>query len=271
MDKVITVVIPTYNRKRLTDRAVDSVKTSRPDLVEIIVVDDCGADPYSYAAQANPHGILVHVIRRDNNGGAGLARMTGVNAASGELIAFLDSDDEYCSAWIDALISEHISQDGSVRQAAIYAGRVSGGKISHSVVWHYVKTMPNGLRLLTGRVIAVLFNPFYTPSIAISKPICQFSDRLRFCEDYYTMVEAIFKAKRLVMIDEVACALGRKPNSPGGASGIRMKMFNGELSVRITMIKANYIPFLFKIIVPVGMVHQLLRSLLKLVLVRQNY
>lgn len=263
MDKVISVVIPTYNRKLLTDRAVESVKSRRPDLIELIIVDDCGTEPYSYAAQFNHSGVSVRVIRCANNGGAGLARKAGVSAASGELIAFLDSDDEFGGAWLDAVIHEHASRQECVKGASIYVGRAAGGKVSHYLAWHFIKNMPDGLMLLAGRVITVFFNPFYTPSVVISKSICRFSD-LRYAQDYYTMVEAIFKAKGFVILDELACMLGRSPNSSGGLTGAKMEMFKGEMTIRKDMLKADYIPVSYKLFVPIGMIYQLSRSLIKL-------
>lgn len=270
MDKCVSVIIPTYNRRLLTDRAVESVKARRPELVEILVVDDCGTEPYNYAAQLNHSGISVRVIRLAVNGGAGRARGAGVNEATGELIAFLDSDDEFGGAWLDALIQRHLSQDGYVKGAAIYVGRAQGGSFIAGLVWSFVKGMPAGLRLWAGRVITVFFNPFYTPSIAISRHICRFSDKLRYCEDYYTMVGAIFRSRRLEVIDESACVLGRAPNSTGGMSGARTEMFKGEMSVRMEMLKADYVPLCYKALVPPGMAYQIARSLLKSVFMRQR-
>ena len=268
MDRLISVIIPTYNRKELTDMAVASVVTSFPSLVEIIVVDDCGSVAYSLDA-LNPNGVPIHVIKLDKNVGAGMARQAGVAQASGKFIAFLDSDDVFGGNWLDVLIHEYISRNKYAKQGLVYVGRVTGGKFSHYLVWHVVKNMPDNLRLWIGRIITIFFNPFYTPSIAMSKSICRFSDQLRYCEDYYTMVEAIFKAERLFVINELACVIGRNPNSSGGLSAVKMEMFKGEMRVRAEMLKADFVPSLYKIIVPVGMLYQLFRSLIKLTFMRR--
>jgi glycosyltransferase involved in cell wall biosynthesis len=88
----ISVVIPAYNAAEYIGRAIDSVlaQTRRPD--EIIVVDDGSTDDTT--AVVETYGPPVRLIRQEN-GGASIARNTGINAATSEWIAFLDSDDEW--------------------------------------------------------------------------------------------------------------------------------------------------------------------------------
>lgn len=88
----VSVVIPTYNRPDATRRAVESVLNQDFTFVhEIIVVDD-GSDD---GAQLSPvlEEKAVRIIRHDRNRGAASARNSGIEAATGEWIALLDSDD----------------------------------------------------------------------------------------------------------------------------------------------------------------------------------
>lgn len=90
-DPTISVVIPTYNRsERLLTEAIDSVLEQDPGPDEVIVVDDGSDPPSSWVADRFGDG--VDYLHRPN-GGIGAARNTGVARASGELLAFLDSDD----------------------------------------------------------------------------------------------------------------------------------------------------------------------------------
>jgi len=89
----ISVVIPTYNRRDLLPRAIDSVlaQTSPPD--EIIVVDDGSDDgTMGIVHRAYPQ---VRVVDQ-KNAGVSAARNLGITSATGEWIALLDSDD----AWL---------------------------------------------------------------------------------------------------------------------------------------------------------------------------
>ena len=88
---MISVIIPTYNRPQFTARAVRSVLAQTWRDLEIVVVDDCSQDPITLEALG--HDPRVRLVRHEVNRGVGAARNTGVQAARGELIALLDSDD----------------------------------------------------------------------------------------------------------------------------------------------------------------------------------
>jgi glycosyltransferase involved in cell wall biosynthesis len=87
-----SVVIPVYNRQQPGQRAARSALAQDIEGLEIILVDDGSKPPFHLTPDlaANPNVIL---LRHDENRGAGTARNTGVAAARGEWIAFLDSDD----------------------------------------------------------------------------------------------------------------------------------------------------------------------------------
>lgn len=87
---LISVVIPTYNRAELIREALNSVFAQTYKEIEVIVVDDGGTD-HTDKVLAD-YGDRVKTIRLDRSG-IGAARNAGVDAASGEFIAFLDNDD----------------------------------------------------------------------------------------------------------------------------------------------------------------------------------
>ena len=90
----ITVVIPTYNRHVLLQRAVRSVLAQEHEDFELVVVDDASPDVTQDVVESIRDS-RVRYLRREKNGSAGAARNTGVKAARGEWICFLDDDDEY--------------------------------------------------------------------------------------------------------------------------------------------------------------------------------
>ena len=89
---LVSVIIPVYNRAGTIESAVDSVlsQTYRP--LEIIVVDDGSTD--GTVDVLARYGEKIRLIRQDNQGPSG-ARNTGIKAATGEIISFLDSDDSW--------------------------------------------------------------------------------------------------------------------------------------------------------------------------------
>jgi glycosyltransferase involved in cell wall biosynthesis len=99
--KRASVIIPTFNRREILRRAIDSAlaRTGRAD--EVIVVDDGSTDGTADALRDLP--ARVRVLRTEN-GGPAAARNAGIRAARGSYIAFLDSDDE----WIGDDLDERI-------------------------------------------------------------------------------------------------------------------------------------------------------------------
>jgi glycosyltransferase involved in cell wall biosynthesis len=94
IEGLVSTVIPVYNRPAMLREAVDSVlaQTWRP--IEIIIVDDGSTDdtPAVEAELCRRHPDTVRVLRQAN-AGPGVARQLGLEAARGEFIQFLDSDD----------------------------------------------------------------------------------------------------------------------------------------------------------------------------------
>ena len=89
----ISVIIPVYNVEKYLDECLDSVENQTLKDIEIICVDDGSTDN-------SPEILEVHKSKDNRikvitkqNGGVAEARNTGIDAATGEYIAFLDSDD----------------------------------------------------------------------------------------------------------------------------------------------------------------------------------
>lgn len=107
----ISVVIPAYNSQDTIGRAIESIfKQSRP-VDEILVVDDGSTD--NTASVVRDFGQAVTLMRQDN-AGVSVARNTGIQAAKGNWIAFLDADDEWLPEKIK-LQTEHLNQTSSVQ------------------------------------------------------------------------------------------------------------------------------------------------------------
>jgi len=91
-DPLISIILPLYNGKDLVQKSIDGVLSQTFTNWELLVVDDGSTD--GGAAYIESKYAQVKVIRQQNKGVAA-ARNTGVQYATGELIAFLDQDDEW--------------------------------------------------------------------------------------------------------------------------------------------------------------------------------
>ncbi|MCR5609260.1 MAG: glycosyltransferase, partial [Lachnospiraceae bacterium] len=89
----VSVVIPIYNTAKYLDRCIKSVINQTLKEIEIILVDDGSKDEApSMCDEWAKKDARIEVIHKEN-GGLGFARNSGLEAASGEFVAFLDSDD----------------------------------------------------------------------------------------------------------------------------------------------------------------------------------
>ena len=89
---MISVIIPTYNRAHLLPRALDSILSQSCLPNEIIVVDDGSTDDTS-VLMTSVYPEIVFI--QQSNTGVSCTRNVGIKRASGDWIAFLDSDDEW--------------------------------------------------------------------------------------------------------------------------------------------------------------------------------
>ena len=90
----VSIIIPTYNRAHLVHEAIDSVLAQDVEncSMEILVVDDGSTDDTRHVVQR--YGSRVKYLHQSNHG-AGVARNRGIEEATGEWVAFLDSDDRW--------------------------------------------------------------------------------------------------------------------------------------------------------------------------------
>lgn len=106
----ISVVIPAYNRARYLGDTIRSVldQTRPPD--ELIVVDDGSTDETPVVIAS--FGAQVRGIQQPNRGAA-TARNVGLHAATGDAIAFLDSDDQWLPPFLETMSAELEAQPGA--------------------------------------------------------------------------------------------------------------------------------------------------------------
>ena len=88
----VTVIVPTYNRAHLVSRAIRSVLAQTFQDWELEVVDDGSTDNTSTVVEAFRDD-RIHYLKLEVNRGAPAARNTGLRAARGAYLAFLDDDD----------------------------------------------------------------------------------------------------------------------------------------------------------------------------------
>lgn len=98
----VSLVIPAHNEEKYIRACLDSVMRSGAKFKEIIVVDNASGDKTSEVAAAVPG---VRVVRESQKG-TGHARQRGFAEATGDVVAFIDSDVSLSSGWYETVVSE---------------------------------------------------------------------------------------------------------------------------------------------------------------------
>lgn len=111
----VSVVIPVRDRPGPLARLLEAIRTHRATdpVGEIVVVDDASADARAHARIAAAAGAVL--VRRNGRGRAPAARNDGAAAASGEVLAFVDSDCVPQAGWL----AESLPHFGDPRVAAV--------------------------------------------------------------------------------------------------------------------------------------------------------
>lgn len=146
----VAVVIPSRNRPLALLRALASVRcqTHPPD--ELIVVDDASTPPLRDLLKAEPDVLVVtNATRR----GAAFSRNRGVEVASSELIAFLDSDDYWAPEKLE-------------RQGALFSARPETDLVycDQYVVDAAQRTRPSGKTMVSKNVLKHLIGFWTAPN-----------------------------------------------------------------------------------------------------------
>ena len=174
---LVSVIIPTYNRGWVVQEAIESVLDQDFRDYELIVVDDGSNDNTQEILAAYKEGITV---LKQSNQGVSAARNRGIAAASGQLIAFLDSDD----LWLPGKLSSQVeffkeNADAVVNQTQEVWVR-NGVRVNPKKRHHKFSGMifERSLALCLVSPSAVMIRKSLFDSVGV------FDEQLPACEDY---------------------------------------------------------------------------------------
>lgn len=115
----VSVIMPAYNAASTLQASMDSVLGQAYRSVELLVVDDCSRDAsWAIAEAAAARDARVVPLRQRTNQGVAAARNLGIEAATGSIIAFLDSDDTWHPEKLDRQVSHMLTTGALVSYAA---------------------------------------------------------------------------------------------------------------------------------------------------------
>jgi teichuronic acid biosynthesis glycosyltransferase TuaG len=129
VDDKVSIITPAYNAARFVSDAIEAVQQQTHRNWEMLVVDDCSSDDtrevVASFSSADPR---IRLVAQPKNGGPAKARQAGLSAASGQYIAFLDSDDLWLPGKLERQLLFMRDQGAAISYTQFRRISVDGGR-----------------------------------------------------------------------------------------------------------------------------------------------
>ncbi len=131
-EKVVSVVIPFFDRHKEVMKAVSSVLKQTFENYEIILVDDGSKDDIYEVEELAKNNSKVKLYRNKSNLGASRSRNIGIEKATGDYIAFLDSDDEFEPNKLETQLKYMVASNANFSHTSYMRVRDGKKNVMHS-------------------------------------------------------------------------------------------------------------------------------------------
>lgn len=191
----ISIVTTIYNIESYIGKCIESLLAQTYKELEIILVDDCGTDK-SMEVVSQYNDERIKVIHHPHNMGAGQARRTGIDAATGEYVITIDGDDWISPTFIEDLVNNAKKTDADI---------VSGGITIHlseeyQEIKRFAPMVSTGMKKIKDygdQKIIFLNNKIVRRKLYDLVP---YSTR-RFCEDTPVILPLLYYANAVSYVD----------------------------------------------------------------------
>jgi glycosyltransferase involved in cell wall biosynthesis len=129
---LLSIIIPIYNEEELLPVVLREVR-KLPLNMELILVDDCSRDGTRDILQFEENQPATRVLYHDRNRGKGAAIVTGLKAATGEVVIIQDADMEYDPRDILKVVEPVFSGRTRVCYGSRFLGRIEGMRIPNRI------------------------------------------------------------------------------------------------------------------------------------------
>jgi glycosyltransferase involved in cell wall biosynthesis len=194
MDSLVSIIIPTRNRVRQLDRALQSCVRQSHKKFEVLIIDD-GSDSTDYIeAMRRQYPKCVSFFALKENKGGSHARNVGIDKATGEYVLFLDSDDELdpdaLKNHLDCRV-KHGGLSGSITYGQGQRVLIDGsGSRTIGEIYPARGINPNER---VGEYLFSLEGKIFTPSMMVPRRVLQrlrFNEKLPRHQDYGFVLDA---------------------------------------------------------------------------------
>lgn len=215
--KKVSIVTPCFNCQDFLEETYKTVLEQTYPHWEWLLVDDCSTDgTYALLQDFAKRDERIKCFKNAQNAGAAVTRNVGLENASGDYIAFLDSDDIWRANKLEKQITHAQQADADFSYHNYETVDASGVKLKElNLASSY--TAPDLLK----------FNPFATSSILVKREVVErngirFKEHLRRRQDYFFWYDSIAASKVVAGLDENLS--GYRLGNSGSLSSNKLKM-----------------------------------------------
>ena len=199
MSDMVSILVPVYNVKDYLSRCVDSLLAQTYEKIEIILVDDCSTDGSADVAKdyANRFPTKCKYVQREKNGGLSAARNSGIQAAQGRWLTFVDSDDWVDADYVDTLVQAAVNEQADVVMSSIYYYYSENNMQAVSPFDDLTTASSHGEKIALSRSYACtrLFERALFEESGILFP-----EDIRRAEDMATIIPIMTRAKKIAIV-----------------------------------------------------------------------
>lgn len=248
MNKLISAIIPTYNRPQLLKRAINSVKNQTYNNIEIIIVDGSNNNEAELLFENDVQCNYIKSVDNHPN----ILRNIGINNSNGQLIAFLDDDD----TWEKTKIIKQLNSFENNSIGLCYTGKNIINKNNEKIKYSYKTPKFNSA------ILSIMWDNFIgtTSSIMVDKKVFNeinlLDEKLPALQDYDLCIRVCEKFK-ISGIDEPLINYYYNHSS----NQISEKKGNFNLASKIIREKYSYLPYNF--LLSFGLLQQKIKRRIK--------
>ncbi len=217
MSPLVSIIVPLYKAEMNLKQCIDSILAQTLKEIELILVDDGSPDSSGNIAEDYKKKDDRVIVLHQSNQGAAQARNTGIRAANGEYIGFVDADD-----WIDSnmysemynlakknnqadvvmcgYISESDSNISKVN-TPLKDGTYDSKVIVSKVITPMVGTLDKKMVSWKYRVMGSVWRNIFKRELLVKQDI-YFNKALSYSEDLIFSIEFLLKSKNLAIINK---------------------------------------------------------------------
>lgn len=214
MEKV-SIIVPFYNVEPYIETCLDSLLRQTHSNLEILCIDDCSEDGSIDIVNARCSiDSRVRVITHTQNKGLGGARNTGVVAASGDYICFVDSDDYVAENYVERLYRA-LSEDAADVAVCGFSGFWESGEEQYQTVYQRetidVEATKGNVFDIVSRIRGAAWMKMYRRRLLTENDI--FQPEKRYYEGVTFWLKSVFHSRRISTIPDILYFYRQRPGS----------------------------------------------------------